>query len=270
LFIIFLVLINREKKNKDEILEILHQSANFIVINKKPDILINSNDKSKKTVQSILKKQFPELAEDRLVHDFYFTHRLDFATSGILCIPTNKKACSEIQEVFEQQKSSKYYLALVRGWLENEFEKIDIPIGEDIRFSCTSKKMCSPENENEKFCKNPRRSVTKLLVLEKGYYNNKPVTKLLLKPITGRRHQLRVHLSELGFCIVGDYTYSQRSDISPPRMFLHAFRLVLPNSIENLDILTTDPFTEKRLKYKWKKCIVYNELPHAFDLIDAV
>jgi 23S rRNA-/tRNA-specific pseudouridylate synthase len=93
---------------------------------------------------------------------------------------------------------------------------------------------------------------------------------ILLKPITGRRHQLRVHLSELGFCIVGDYTYSQRSDISPPRMFLHAFRLVLPNSIENLDILTTDPFTEKRLKYNRKKCIVYNKLPHAFDLIDAV
>lgn len=130
--------------------------------------------------------------------------------------------------------------------------------------------MCCPENENEKYCKNPRRAITKVMVLEKGYYNNKPVTKLLLKPITGRRHQLRLHLSEIGHCIVGDYTYSLRSDISPPRMFLHAFRLVLPNPIENLDILTIDPFTEKRLKYKWKKCIVYNELPHAFDLVDAI
>lgn len=132
--------------------------------------------------------------------------------------------------------------------------------------------MCTENSDNEKYCKNPRRSVTKLLLLERGYYNNKPVSKILLKPITGRRHQLRLHCTEIGHCIVGDYTYSGKSDISPPRMFLHAYRLILPNSIENLDIQTEDPFTEKKLKYKYKidKTQIFFQLPQAFEVIDSI
>lgn len=187
-------------------------------------------------MQSLLKKQYPELANETLTHDFYFAHRLDFATSGILLIPLNRTTCAEVCDQFEHCRISKYYLALVRGHVEREYDIIDLPIGEDVRFKDTSKKMCAATEKS--FCVHPRRSLTKLLVLQKGFYNNKPVTKLLLKPQTGRRHQLRLHCSEIGHHIVGDYTYSSKSDISPPRMFLHAFRIILPNSIENLDIQT--------------------------------
>lgn len=121
----------------------------------------------------------------------------------------------------------------------------------------------------EERCQNPRRSITKVLVLDRGYYNGKPVTKVLLRPITGRRHQLRLHCAQIGHVIVGDYTYSLKIDTSPPRMFLHAFRLVLPNTIENLDIQTDDPFTEKALKYKWKVVEQVNSIANAFDIIDS-
>lgn len=50
---------------------------------------------------------------------------------------------------------------------------------------------------------------------------------------------------------MGDYTYSNRKDLSPYRMFLHAYRLVLPNSIEPLDVITLDPFTELDTRNKW-------------------
>lgn len=139
--------------------------------------------------------------------------------------------------------------------------------GEDIRFKDTSKKMCTILEDE--LCQNPRRSITKVLVLDRGYYNGKPVTKVLLRPITGRRHQLRLHCSQIGHVIVGDYTYSLKIDTSPPRMFLHAFRLVLPNSFENIDIQTEDPFTEKALKYKWKVVEQVNAVGNAFDLIDS-
>ena len=55
--------------------------------------------------------------------------------------------------------------------------------------------------------------------------------------------QLRVHCHHLGHTIVGDYTYSSRHDLLPPRMFLHAARLVLDTRLEQLDICTGDPFT---------------------------
>lgn len=74
------------------------------------------------------------------------------------------------------------------------------------------------------FCEKPRKSCTVLVVLERGFTNGKPATKVLLCPGTGRRHQLRVHCSYIGHTIVGDYTYSERKDIEPYRTFLHSFR----------------------------------------------
>ncbi|KAK6641808.1 hypothetical protein RUM44_013525 [Polyplax serrata] len=85
---------------------------------------------------------------------------------------------------------------------------------------------------------------SKLLVLERGLYESYPATKILLRPLTGRRHQLRVHCQAIGHTIIGDYTYSQRKDVTPPRMFLHSYRLIIPNDIEMLDLSTEDPFTE--------------------------
>ena len=53
-----------------------------------------------------------------------------------------------------------------------------------------------------------------------------------MEPLTGRRHQLRVHCHSLGHTVLGDYTYSDRSDTKPDRMYLHAYKIQLPNSIE--------------------------------------
>lgn len=147
-------------------------------------------------------------------------------------------------------------------------EVIDLDIGEDTRFKNSSKKMCS--FREKMFCKNARRSITKILVLERGYFNDRPVTKVLLLPLTtNRRHQLRIHCLEIGHTIVGDYTYGKC--LSSPRLFLHAFRLVFatPTTLENIDIQTEDPFTERKLKYKYKRGMIFNEIPSAFDLIDS-
>jgi 23S rRNA-/tRNA-specific pseudouridylate synthase len=174
-----------------------------------------------------LKHQFSDILAPEITGQFYFSHRLDFATSGILCAPLNRKAFTELWDNLESPaKSSKFYfLAVVNGHLDCETEIIDINIGEDTRYKDTSKKMCS--SRETMYCKNARRSITKFLVLEKGYYNDRPVTKLLLLPLTAnRRHQLRIHMLEIGHPIVGDYTYncSTKSDMRPPRLFLHAFR----------------------------------------------
>lgn len=169
---LFSIILRFNKKKKDqETFQTLYQSSNFLIVNKKHDVLLNSNDKSKNTVTSQLKTLFSDILAPEIT-EFFFAHRLDFATSGILCIPLNRKAFQELWDNLEQQKSSKFYfLAVVSGHLDCETEIIDINIGEDTRFKDTSKKMCS--SREKMYCKTPRRSITKFLVLEKGYYNDR-------------------------------------------------------------------------------------------------
>lgn len=71
---------------------------------------------------------------------------------------------------------------------------------------------------------NSRNARTLIVVLETGLFDNYPTSKVLIRPITGRRHQIRVHCSHIGHTIVGDYTYSNKKDVSPERMYLHSLR----------------------------------------------
>lgn len=225
-------------------------------------------------MQTLLKRQLSGLANSTLCHDFYFVHRLDYATSGLLCIPLNKKRCAELSQLFEKRQVDKYYLAIVRGHIVGLSElSIDIPVGEDIRHKTGNNKMCT--SHDWEHCLTPRRSETKLMVLERGFYETEFATKVLLKPVTGRRHQLRVHCSEIGHPIVGDFTYSahsadcvQDSEHAPPRMMLHAHRIRIPATKTNkgLDLTTEDPF--KALDgIRWHTKEVVNELDEAMERI---
>lgn len=232
------------------LLDVLHRSGNFIVVNKDCDCLINSDDPEKlDTVAHKLSNTFPTLSNPKLFHSFYFVHRLDYSCSGALCVALNKAACAAASRAFVTQKTVKYYLALVRGHLKDSVLDISIPVGKDCREqgSGTSNRMCVEGPH----CMEPKDSHTRMLVLDRGLYCGDPATKLLLRLYTGRRHQLRVHCSHIGHTIIGDYTYSNRTDLSPPRMYLHSFRLVIPNKVECLEIQTSDPFTEEQLDGKW-------------------
>jgi len=227
---------------------ILYHSEHYIIIDKEFDILINSDRPEDVTVQNQLKHQFPQLANSRLKHDFHFAHRLDFSTSGALCIALTKNAAKEAMASFSSRNTRKYYLALLRGHVKNkDLFTIDVAIGDDSRVDCKHR-MCTAE---EATCENPRPAVTKLLVLQHGFYDREPVTKVILQPITGRRHQLRLHCRHIGHTIVGDYTYSDRTDTMPHRMFLHSYHLVIPTALETIDVTTDDPFLESQVINKW-------------------
>lgn len=91
-------------------------------------------------------------------------------------------------------------------------------------------------------CENPKPCQSELIVLEHGSYSGDPVTKVLLQPLTGRTHQLRVHCSAVGHPIVGDFTYSHKKDSSPYRMMLHAYYLRIPTGKELIEVCAPDPF----------------------------
>ncbi|CAL1290099.1 unnamed protein product [Larinioides sclopetarius] len=227
----------------------LHLSDNFLVVNKACDIPINSDSDEQHpvTVATQLKYRFLHLYDPTVKFGFRFCHRLDYSTSGVLVLALTKKAAKESMNSFNGRKTDKYYLALVHGHIQDNKIVMNKAIGIDSRPDY-SHQMCSSDKE---YCLNPRWAMSKLLVLQRGLYTDKPATKVLMKLITGRRHQLRVHCHELGHTIIGDYTYSNRKDLYPYRMFLHSYRLFMPTNIENLDILTEDPFTEHEPRNEW-------------------
>jgi len=224
-----------------EKLRILHQSKHFIVIDKPFDVIINSDEPDRVSVHSLLKDQFPDLTNDNLKTGFYVAHRLDYSTSGVLVIPLTKSAAQKATKSFETRKVKKYYLAILRGHCDQNEYQVNLSIGEDSRPELSKIKVATSDSE---FCVKPRSAETKIHVLNRGTYQDDPVTKVIMEPLTGRRHQLRIHCYSLGHTILGDYTYSDRSDTKPKRMYLHAYKIDLPNTLEDLVICAGDPFEE--------------------------
>ncbi|KAM4531582.1 RNA pseudouridylate synthase domain-containing protein 1 [Odontesthes bonariensis] len=222
-----------------ESLRVLYQSDDYIVVDKHWDIRIDSKMwYEKQTVQAQLQHRFPHLADPSTYYGFRFCHQLDFSTSGALCVALNKAAAGRAYRCFKDRTVTKAYLSLIRGWVEQERQTLDFSIGKNSTEGKTHM-MCIEGTEG---CENPKPCQTELTVLEYGLYDGDPVTKVLLQPLTGRTHQLRVHCSAIGHPIVGDYTYSLRADDSPYRMMLHAYLLQIPLEPQHLLVVAGDPF----------------------------
>uniref|UniRef100_A0A8C6WMT0 RNA pseudouridine synthase domain containing 1 n=1 Tax=Neogobius melanostomus TaxID=47308 RepID=A0A8C6WMT0_9GOBI len=222
-----------------ESLKVLYQSDDYIVVDKHWDIRIDSKMWYETvTVQAQLRKHFPELADPNTYYGFRFCHQLDFSTSGALCVALNKAAAGQAYRCFKDRTVTKVYIALLRGWVKVETQTLEFSIGKNSSEGKTHM-MCIEGSEG---CENPKPCQTELTVLEYGLYDGEPATKVLLKPLTGRTHQLRVHCSAIGHPIVGDFTYSLGSDDAPYRMMLHAYLLRIPLQPQPLLVSTTDPF----------------------------
>ncbi|XP_057673142.1 RNA pseudouridylate synthase domain-containing protein 1 [Corythoichthys intestinalis] len=222
-----------------ENLHVLFQSDDYIVVNKHWDIRIDSKMwYEKNTVQAQLRHRFPQLADPSTYYGFRFCHQLDFSTSGALCVALNKAAAGQAYRCFKERTVTKAYIALVRGLVEKEIQTLDYSIGKNTSEGKTHM-MCIDGTNG---CENAKPCQTLLTVLEYGLYDGDPVTKVLLQPLTGRTHQLRVHCSALGHPIVGDFTYSSGADDGPFRMMLHAHLLHIPLKPEPMLVCAGDPF----------------------------
>jgi 23S rRNA-/tRNA-specific pseudouridylate synthase len=117
-------------------------------------------------------------------------------------------------------------------------------------------------NQNP-MCINQERAVTKVQVLEYGRYKGKDCTKVMLELLTGRRHQLRVHLKYLGHPIVGDLQYGS-GDYDTYRSMLHAYTFKMKLNLnrgkfENIEAVAPDPFVSE-VDANWRSETVINKI----------
>jgi tRNA pseudouridine32 synthase/23S rRNA pseudouridine746 synthase len=139
-------------------------------------------------------------------------HRLDLDTSGIMVIPLNKATHAHISRQFQERRVKKSYHAIVYGIVESDRGEIDLPIAPD--WNNRPRQVISKERG--------KAALTRFEVLQRQTDRS----RLLLKPETGRSHQLRIHMRELGHPILGCDMYAHEEALKlSARLLLHATTL---------------------------------------------
>ena len=186
-------------------LSILYQDRSLLVADKPPGLL---------SVPGKLEGR-ADCLETRLRLAYPGTllvHRLDCDTSGVMIFARNKAAQGFLGQEFEQRRARKTYVARVLGPMMEDQGRVDLPIGVD--WPNRPRQMVDAVNG--------RAAVTDWQVL----HRSDAETRVRLHPMTGRSHQLRVHMLALGHPIRGDPIYSDDAS-SCPRLMLHAETLSL-------------------------------------------
>lgn len=188
-------------------LPVLYEDDDCIVINKPVGILSHSKGafNPEATVATFISSKVTGMDSDRAG----IVHRLDRATSGVMICAKNPESQSWLQKQFAQRRTKKTYFAVIHGQLKPEEAVIDMPIERNPK-----------QPKQFRVGQDGRSAQTAYKTVASG--NNHSL--LELKPVTGRTHQIRVHLKQLGHPIVGDALYGGEPS---ERLMLHAASLEL-------------------------------------------
>ncbi len=187
--------------------QLLDETADYLIINKPTRMLSQPGKEAHKTDSLILRvcQEFPEA---RIVH------RLDWDTSGIMVLARHAASHRALSIAFQDRQTEKRYIALVDTPLRPESGLIDLPIGADLAHR--------PRYRIDHAQGRPSQTHYQ------GLDHNAQACRLALHPITGRSHQLRVHLLAQGHPIQGDTLYHPEAH-RHPRLMLHAEQLAFPD-----------------------------------------
>lgn len=186
-----------ELKAQDIPLEVLYEDNDILVVNKPKGMVVhpangNPDGTLVNAVMALCKDSLSGIGGEMRPG---IVHRLDKDTSGAIIIAKNDKSHMKLSDMLKNHEIEKTYVALVRGIVKENEATINMPISRS-------------QNDRKKMAVNRdgKNAVTHIKVIERFYSHN--VTLLEIKIETGRTHQIRVHLSKIGYPIVGDEVYS--------------------------------------------------------------
>jgi RluA family pseudouridine synthase len=186
-------------------IDILYEDKDVLVVDK-PEGLVAVPERRR------LEPSLIEILSAQRAEKLYIVHRIDRETSGVIVIARNAEAHRQLNRQFETRSVEKMYLALVHGAISDDRGEIDKPLRE-----FGSGRVAVDDQRG-------KASVTEFHVLERL----EAFTLLDVRPHTGRRHQIRVHLYSIGHPVLGDPLYGDKAvQSSYPRLMLHARRLSL-------------------------------------------
>ncbi|WP_432721750.1 pseudouridine synthase [Jeongeupia wiesaeckerbachi] len=191
-------------------LSVIYADASLLVVDKPAGLLAvpgRGDDKA-----DCLSARVQAVYPDALI-----VHRLDMATSGLVVFGRGGEAQRRLSHAFEHRRVSKRYVAVVAGLIADDAGEIDLPLGADW-----------PNRPRQKVDFDAgKRALTRYALLSR----TDDSSRVALEPVTGRTHQLRVHLMAIGHPILGDALYAGAAAGRASRLLLHAERLALAHPL---------------------------------------
>lgn len=212
-------------------LEIIYEDLDLLVINKQPFLVVHpTKGHQTNTISNGISHYFMTKGINRKIR---FINRLDMDTSGILLIAKSPFAHQQMALQFENNQVEKRYLVVVSGLVKKDEGTIDLPIGREEEKSI--KRIVTSKG---------KQAITKYKVIERY----KDASLLDVQILTGRSHQIRVHLNHIGHPIIGDTLYYKTSEYIK-RQALHSYyiKAKLPRSKEEIELKASMPQDIKNL-----------------------
>ena len=216
-------------KAQDIPIDIIYEDQDILVVNKPKGMVVHpaNGNPDGTLVNAIMAKCKDGLSGIGGELRPGIVHRLDKDTSGLLIVAKNDQAHIKMSEQIKNREVKKIYIALVKGIVKENEATIQMPIG---RSQQDRKKMAVRKDGKE--------AVTHFKVLKRYLHN----TLLELKIDTGRTHQIRVHMAQIGHPVVGDMVYSKgKNEFGVEGQMLHAKRLEFMHPITGKKLILEAP-----------------------------
>ncbi len=205
-------------------IRIVYEDRDLLLVDK-PHHLLSVPGRHPLNHDSLIRRLQPRYPDVQAVH------RLDLDTSGLMVVPKRRESLSELGRQFQRRQIEKEYTAIVWGEMEDDWGAIELPIATDW-----------PNRPKQMICEERgKHALTRFEVLNRG--DNRSLVKLM--PVTGRSHQLRIHMQSLGHPIIGCDMYAHPEALeASDRLLLHATRLKLcaPSTGNWLSAFSPIPF----------------------------
>lgn len=200
--------------------EIIYADSDILIVSKPAELLSvpGRRPEHQDCLISRVQQSYPEAL---------IVHRLDMSTSGVMILARNSATHRELSRQFEQRLVQKSYLAVASGRVQPLTGRIDLPLSRDWPNR--------PKQRVDHAAGKAAQTYFRVLT----YDSASDTTRIELKPITGRTHQLRVHMLALGHPILGDDLYADEATLKKAdRLLLHAYSLEI-----------THPATKKKMVF---------------------
>jgi 23S rRNA pseudouridine1911/1915/1917 synthase len=212
-------------------LSIVYEDEHLLVVDKPAGMAVHPGPgHSGRTLVNAVLAHCPDLPGIGGVQRPGIVHRLDKDTSGLIIVAKDEQAHAGLTRQLKEREVKKTYLALVEGHLSPKEAIIDAPVGRD------------PNNRRRMMVRGAegREAQTRYRVMREfpGY------SLIEVSPITGRTHQIRVHMASIGHPVVCDAVYGRPSKLVP-RQFLHAWRLSFRHPVTGEEISLEAPLPEE-------------------------
>ena len=217
-------------------IDIIYEDDDIIVVNKPKGLVVhpangNPDGTLVNAIMAICKDSLSGIGGELRPG---IVHRLDKDTSGLLIVAKNDKAHINMSEQIKDRKVKKTYIALVRSTITENEATINMPIGRSTK---DRKKMAVTKNGKE--------AITHFKVLNRYTTSKASYTLLEIKIDTGRTHQIRVHMAEIGHPVVGDMVYSNgKNEFGVIGQCLHAKKLEFCHPITGKEMSFEAPLPE--------------------------